>query len=108
MLFACCDYWELMIHFHSNITETKFSSLSRSDLGSQKDVLSNGRTEVGNHQAPVNNGIPKAFGSSTLAPPASKMSQMVTTAIAISNNDPLRISALPGERDIKSKTENKM
>lgn len=89
------------------LTETKYSSLARTDLGSQKDAFSNGmpngRTEMGNHQAPVNNGVPKTFGL-----PTAKTSQMVTTTVVASNNDFPKIPVLPGEKDIKTKTENKM
>ncbi|KAJ0090226.1 hypothetical protein Patl1_13271 [Pistacia atlantica] len=79
----------------------------KTDLGSQKDALSNGmpngRTEMGNHQAPVNNGVPKTFGL-----PTAKTSQMVTTTVASSNNDFPKIPVLPGDKDTKTKTENKM
>lgn len=94
------------------IKETKYSSLARTELGSQKDALSNGtassRTGTGNQPATVSNGVSKAYVPSALAAPAAKMSQMVTAAIPTSNNDLRHNPALPGESDVKLKTENKM
>ncbi|KAH9762367.1 protein tesmin/TSO1-like CXC 5 [Citrus sinensis] len=94
------------------ITEMKYSSLARTEVGSQKDALSNGtassRTGTGNQPATVSNGVSKAYGPSALAAPAAKMSQMVTATVPISNNDLRHNPALPGEGDVKLKTENKM
>ncbi|KAH9800762.1 protein tesmin/TSO1-like CXC 5 [Citrus sinensis] len=94
------------------IKETKYSSLARTEVGSQKDALSNGtassRTGTGNQPATVSNGVSKAYGPSALAAPAAKMSQMVTATVPISNNDLRHNPALPGEGDVKLKTENKM
>ncbi|KAH9762368.1 protein tesmin/TSO1-like CXC 5 [Citrus sinensis] len=102
---SACFYLHILL-------EMKYSSLARTEVGSQKDALSNGtassRTGTGNQPATVSNGVSKAYGPSALAAPAAKMSQMVTATVPISNNDLRHNPALPGEGDVKLKTENKM
>ncbi|KAK3210695.1 hypothetical protein Dsin_015401 [Dipteronia sinensis] len=94
------------------IKETKYSSIARTELGNQKDSLTNGmangRTETRNPQTPVSNGVSKAFGAHTLAPPTVKTSQTVTAAVAAYNSDLPKNPLFTGDRDTKSKTENKM
>lgn len=88
------------------IKETS-SSLARSELGDQKDFLSNGaananvKIEAGLQQAPVKNGISK-----TVVPPTAKTSaQMVTPAVA----DLLpKVPLVPENGDSKQKTEREM
>lgn len=65
--------------------------------------MPNGRTEMGNHQAPVNNGVPQTFSQTT-----AKTSQIVTTAVAASNNNFPKIPVLLGGKETKTKMENKM
>ncbi|XP_059433207.1 protein tesmin/TSO1-like CXC 5 isoform X2 [Corylus avellana] len=89
------------------IKETNCSSLARSELGGQKDLLSNGaananvKTEAGHQQGAVKNGISK-----TVVPPTAKTSaQMVTPAVA----DLLpKVPLLPENGDSKQKTEKEM
>ena len=73
--------------FVLNSTETKCSSLSRTESGGQNDPFSNGtanvRTDTGNQQLPVSNGVPKPP-----FPPATKMSQTFTTATAAPATSP--------------------
>lgn len=93
--------------FHDTFTETNCSSLARSELGGQKDLLSNGaananvKTEAGHQQGAVKNGISK-----TVVPPTAKTSaQMVTPAVA----DLLpKVPLLPENGDSKQKTEKEM
>lgn len=84
------------------------SSLARSELGGQKEVLSNGaanlRTEAGHHQGPVSNGIAKG-----IVPPPAKASQMVTPAVATPSNDILpKVPFVPENGDSKQKMEKEM
>lgn len=90
------------MHFIS--TETKCSSLARTELGNQKDPLSNGtandRIETGNQQGPFSNGVAKTF-----VPPTGKASQMVTSMVATSSSDLLsKMPAFPQHGDNKPKS----
>jgi hypothetical protein len=76
-------------------------------LGGQKDLLSNvgananARTEAGNLQGPVSNGVAK-----TVVLPTAKTSQIVTPA---PSNDLLpKVPFLPKNGDTKPKNEKEM
>ncbi|GAB4852602.1 hypothetical protein Ancab_016816 [Ancistrocladus abbreviatus] len=70
------------------IKETKCSSFAISESFSQKELMCNGttqsRTDNGNQQSPVMNGVMKA-----VSPPLSKTPTVVTSVTAVSSNDPL-------------------
>ncbi|GLU09888.1 hypothetical protein SLE2022_267230 [Rubroshorea leprosula] len=86
------------------IKETQCSSLARTEIGSQKEPLSNGseifRTETGSQQEPMNNGAAK-----TVLPSSTKTSHMATATVATSNHDLSRVPLPPQNGDPKSKTE---
>ncbi|XP_021903130.1 protein tesmin/TSO1-like CXC 5 [Carica papaya] len=89
------------------IKETKCSSLARTEIGNQRDPLSNGtandRTESGNQPGPICNGVVRTTG-----PPTIKTSQMVTTVVPTSNNDLPKFPAFPENGDSKPKIEKHM
>lgn len=95
--------------FVLNTTETKCSSLSKTESGGQNDPFSNGtaniRTDTGNQPLPVSNGIPKPP-----FPPATKMSQTFTTSATSPNNSTLlsRPSTHTENGDINLKTEKEL
>jgi hypothetical protein len=100
------DYLNTLITC-GEIKETNCSSLARSELGGQKDLLSNvgananARTEAGNLQGPVSNGVAK-----TVVLPTAKTSQIVTPA---PSNDLLpKVPFLPKNGDTKPKNEKEM
>lgn len=68
-----------------SFTETNFSSLARSDTGTQKEYFSNGtinvKTEADNQQRPLTNGILKA------------------AKVAAPSNDPPKVPSFPENRD---------
>ncbi|XP_059634953.1 protein tesmin/TSO1-like CXC 5 isoform X2 [Cornus florida] len=87
------------------IKEAKCSSLARTESGGQADAVSNctvnTRTERRNQEEPYSNGV-----ANSAVPPTPKMSQMVITAAATSNNDKLTKIPSPAENgNIKPKTE---
>lgn len=77
-----------------SFTETEFSSLARSDAGSQNEYFSNGtinvKKEADNQPARLTNGVLKA---------AIKTSQMGTAAVAAPSNDPPKVPSLPENRE---------
>lgn len=77
------------------ITETQCSSLARSEAVTQKDSISdstiNAKTEAGNQQGPVSNGVAKS-----IVIPTAKTSQMVTTTVAAApSNDHQKLQPFP-------------
>lgn len=86
------------------ITETKCSSLARSEAGTQKDPLSNGitnvKTEASNQPIPTSNGIPK-----TIVPPTARTTQSFPAAVpAAASADLLpKIPSFPENGDSKPK-----
>ncbi|KAJ6957853.1 protein tesmin/TSO1-like CXC 5 [Populus alba x Populus x berolinensis] len=84
------------------IKETKCSSLARTELGNQKDRLSNGigntRTGTGSQRGPFSNGVAKAV------PPTAKPTQMVTSIVSTSGSDLQKIPGLPQNGDNKLKS----
>lgn len=87
-----------------DITETKCSSLARSEAGTQKDPLSNGstnpKTEANNQQIPASNGVPK-----TIVTPTTKTTMSVPAAApATASADLLpKIPSFPENGDSKPK-----
>ncbi|KAG6739656.1 hypothetical protein POTOM_057269 [Populus tomentosa] len=83
-------------------SETKCSSLARTELGNQKDQLSNGigntRTGTGSQRGPFSNGVVKAV------PPTAKPTQMVTSIVSTSGSDLQKIPGLPQNGDNKLKS----
>ncbi|XP_065849819.1 protein tesmin/TSO1-like CXC 5 isoform X2 [Euphorbia lathyris] len=85
------------------IKETKCSTFARTELGNQKDPLSNGslnaRPEAGHQQGPHSNGVAKH-----VIPSTSKTTPVVTTAVASSSSELSKLPAVPQNGDNKQKT----
>ncbi|WCJ42497.1 Tesmin/TSO1-like CXC domain-containing protein [Euphorbia peplus] len=85
------------------IKETKCSSFARTELGNQKDLLSNGslnsRPETGHQQGPQSNGVTKH-----IIPSTSRPSPVLTTAVAPSSSELSKLPTVPQNGDNKPKT----
>ncbi|XP_050219586.1 protein tesmin/TSO1-like CXC 5 [Mercurialis annua] len=85
------------------IKETKCSSFAKTELGNQKDPISNGtvnaRAEVRNQQGSYINGVAKH-----IIPPTLKSSQMVPSVAATSSNNLPKTPALSQNGENKPKT----
>ncbi|WRX31580.1 hypothetical protein QQP08_024067 [Theobroma cacao] len=85
----------------------KCSSLARTEIVSQRGPLSNGteivRTEAGNRQGSITNGVAK-----TVSPLTVKTSQMAAAVVTTANNDLPRVPSLPENGDAKTKAEKQM
>ncbi|KAK6248549.1 hypothetical protein QUC31_020114 [Theobroma cacao] len=90
-----------------DIKETQCSSLARTEIVSQRGPLSNGteivRTEAGNRQGSITNGVAK-----TVSPLTVKTSQMAAAVVTTANNDLPRVPSLPENGDAKTKAEKQM
>ncbi|XVF49167.1 hypothetical protein PTKIN_Ptkin03bG0246800 [Pterospermum kingtungense] len=89
------------------IKETQYSSLARTETGTQRGSLSNGTgilgTETVNQQGSITNGVVK-----NASPPTVRTSQTASVAVTTANNDLPRVPCLPENGDAKSKTEKQM
>lgn len=90
--FSCLKNQEVMSF--SVLTETKCSSLAKTELGNQKDQLSNGTlnawAELENQQGSHSNGVSKH-----VIPPPSNTAQTAATMVAASNNEIPQVQAPP-------------
>ncbi|XP_015898233.3 protein tesmin/TSO1-like CXC 5 [Ziziphus jujuba] len=84
------------------IKETKCSSLARSEAVTQKDSISdstiNAKTDAGNNQGPISNGVAKS-----IVIPTAKTSQTVTATVAAPSNDHQKLPTFPENGDSRPK-----